>query len=707
MRPKWYDVQAKHNDKSVVWIYGNIGSSFFEETVEAKTLVKEIAAIDAVEITVRISSYGGSVPDGIAIANALDAHPAKIIYQIDSVAYSMAAYIAAGSGQTNMAANALLMLHQPSGGIVGTADEMREMAAVIDKWHTIYAQGIADKTGKDHSEIMALLADGKDHYFNADEAMAYGLIDNITEPVQVAASLFTEMEQRYKLPTGFLAMHPLQKEINALFAGHAGKPGVQALLDACLADHASTLVGITAKLNDLVAPPAPAAPAPVAAQAAPTTVITASEILAKEKARVGDIRAKFEPFADSAGVKALLTECEDNSDMTVQAAGLKLLDTLGKDQVSAQAHSQFRVIDQSETIRAASVSAILCKAGKGTPEMRAEAASAGYGGHTLLDFAKASLTRSGVVHAHMSKKEIVAAAFTHSTSDFPLLLENTMHKALLSGYAVASNTWRRFCAVGSVSDFRAHNRYMRGSIGNLLGKTELNEFKHGSLSDGTKESITAATKGLIIGLSREMIVNDDLGAFVSVAADLGQSAARTIESDVYAALASNSGLGPVLSDGKTLFHADHSNLGAGAAISVGAIDADRVLMASQQDSGGNDFLDLRPSIGLVPIGLGGAMREVNAQEYNDDSSKNQRKPNVVRGLFNDVVDSPRITGTRRYLFADPSIAPVIEVAFLDGLQEPSIEMEQGFTVDGTSYKVALDYGVAGIGYQGAVTNAGA
>ena len=702
MPATWYDVQAKHHDKSVVWIYGDIGSGFFEETVEAKTLVKEIAAIDSGEIVVRISSYGGSVPDGIAIANAFEAHPAKITYQIDSVAYSMAAYIAAGSGQTDMASNALLMLHQPSGGVFGTAEEMREMAAVIDKWHTIYAQGIADKTGKNHSEIMALLADGKDHYFNADEAMAYGLIDNITEPVQVAASLFTEMEQRYKLPIGFNDMHPLQKEINALFAGHIGKTGVQALLTASLEDHTSTIDGIKAKLNALTATPAPVA-APVAA----APVITASEILAKEKARVGEIRAKFAPFSDNEGVTALLTECEDNTEMTVQAAGLKLLDTLGKDQVSAQTHSQFKVIDQTETIRAASVSAILCKAGKGTAEMRAEAATAGYSGHTLLDFAKASLTRSGVVHAHMNKKEIVAAAFTNSTSDFPILLENTMHKALLSGYAVASNTWRRFCAVGSVSDFRAHNRYMRGSVGNLLGKTELNEFKHGILSDGSKESITASTKGLIIGLSREMIVNDDLGAFVSVAADLGQSAARTIESDVYTALASNSGLGPLLSDGKTLFHADHSNIGSGAAISVAAIDADRVLMASQQDNGGNDFLDLRPSVGVVPIGLGGSMREVNAQEYNDDTSKNQRKPNVVRGLFSDVVDSPRITGTRRYLFADPSIAPVIEVAFLDGLQEPSIEMEQGFTVDGTSYKVALDYGVAGIGYQGAVTDAGA
>ena len=69
--------------------------------------------------------------------------------------------------------------------------------------------------------------------------------------------------------------------------------------------------------------------------------------------------------------------------------------------------------------------------------------------------------------------------------------------------------------------------------------------------------------------------------------------------------------------------------------------------------------------------------------------------------------SPRLSGTRRYLFAEPAVAPVIEVAFLDGNQEPYIEQEMGFTVDGTRYKVRLDFGVAAIDYRGAVTNAGA
>jgi hypothetical protein len=71
------------------------------------------------------------------------------------------------------------------------------------------------------------------------------------------------------------------------------------------------------------------------------------------------------------------------------------------------------------------------------------------------------------------------------------------------------------------------------------------------------------------------------------------------------------------------------------------------------------------------------------------------------------VDTPRLSGTRRYLFADPNIAPVLEVAFLNGVQTPYMESEETFDVDGMRWKIRHDYGVAAIDWQGAVTNAGA
>jgi hypothetical protein len=324
----------------------------------------------------------------------------------------------------------------------------------------------------------------------------------------------------------------------------------------------------------------------------------------------------------------------------------------------------------------------------------------------MLDLARASLTRAGIKHAGMDQMQLVAAAFTQSTSDFPILLENAMHKALQSAYMEAKDTWSRFCRTGSVSDFRAHPRYRVGSLGNLDALTELGEFVNKTIPDGEKSSISAGTKGNVINLSRQAIINDDLGAFIGLAAQLGRAARRTIETDVYALLALNSGLGPVMDDGHTLFKANHANLTTGAAISVAALDADRVAMGSQSDVGGNSFLDLRPAVLLVPLAIGGSARAIVGAEYDDDSNKQQRKPNVIRDLFDDIVDTPRITGTRRYMFADPNEAPVIEVAFLDGNDTPYLESENGFSVDGTRWKARLDFGVGAIDYRGAVTNAG-
>ena len=420
-----------------------------------------------------------------------------------------------------------------------------------------------------------------------------------------------------------------------------------------------------------------------------------------------DILARFKPFSAREGVGALQTQILSDPSITVDAAGAQLLAHLAKDTAPATPAGAYPHIDVTEDegdkFRAAASAALLVRAGV---DRKTAVENNPYRGAKLLDLARASLERANVSTRGMSQMEVVAAAFTQSTSDFPVLLENTMHKALQAAYAVAAMTWTRFCATGSVSDFRAHNRYRVGSLGNLDAVNELGEFKNKAIPDGEKSSITAATKGNIINLSRQAVINDDLGAFVGLAGTLGRAAARTVETDVYALLALNGGLGPTMSDTKSLFHADHDNVGSGAAISMLSIDADRVILASQLDVGGNDYLDLRPAVLLLPISLGGTARSINEALYDPDTANKLQKPNVVRGLFRDVVDTPRLTGTRRYMFADPVDAPVIEVAFLDGAQEPYLEVQDGFDVDGARYKVRLDFGIAAIDYRGAVTNAG-
>src|SRR5690606_31944447 len=113
-------------------------------------------------------------------------------------------------------------------------------------------------------------------------------------------------------------------------------------------------------------------------------------------------------------------------------------------------------------------------------------------------------------------------------------------------------------------------------------------YKYGTIPEEA-ESITAKTKGRALLLTRQMIVNDDLGGFNRRAFLMGRAAARTVNADVYALLTSGtSNNGPTMSDGVQLFHADHRNLASsGTAVTIAAIAAGRAAMRKQVAPGTN------------------------------------------------------------------------------------------------------------------------
>lgn len=678
---KWYEIKAaapvaegEAPKPAEVLIYGNIGDRWNEDGVIASELVRDLSALEADTINLRINSYGGSVPDGLAIYNALRRHKATVNVFVDGVAISCASYIAMAGDTITMAKNSQMMIHAPWTFAYGNSNDMREQADILDRYAKAMASAYADKSGKTYEDALALLTDGKDHWFMADEAKAEGFADEVGEEVAVAASLASSFDlSRFKAAAPAAAGVPPQ----------VPQP---------------TAAAVTTKEASMPAP------VPAAGQPAATP-------FARTKDDNAQVIAMFKPFAARPEIAALQTEVLADPGLTIEAIQARLLAEMGKGAEPANPQNAFpkieTVSDEGDKRKDAVVASILARAGVvQDAAARAALASNPYRGDRLLDTARASLQRAGISVTGMTPMEIVAAAFTQGTSDFPVLLENAMHKTLQAAYATAALTWNRFCATGSVSDFRAHNRYRTGSFGSLDAVNELGEFTNKSIPDGEKGSITATTKGNIINLSRTAIINDDLGAFVGLSNMLGRAAARTVEADVYALLALNSGAGPTMGDGKALFHADHGNLTTSAAITMAALDLDRVAMASQKDVSGNDYLDLRPAVLVIGIANGGTARSINGAQYDPDTANKLQKPNVVNGLFRDIVDTPRISSNRRYLFADPSEAPVLEVAFVDGNQNPYLELQNGFDVDGARYKVRLDYGVAAVDYRGAVTNAG-
>jgi phage major head subunit gpT-like protein len=327
-----------------------------------------------------------------------------------------------------------------------------------------------------------------------------------------------------------------------------------------------------------------------------------------------------------------------------------------------------------------------------------------YRGLRLTDLVRMSLERSGVRTVGMSYDQMAQTILRQqTTSDFPVLLENTMHKMLLASYAAAPDQWRAIAKVGSVSDFRAWKRLRTGTIGNLDVVLEGGELTNKTIGDAVAESVQAARYGNIISVTPETIVNDDLDYIASQTSALGRAAARTVEAAVFAKIVAN----PTMGDGEALFSAAHANLqGSGGAISVATLEAGRVAMASQMDVDGNDYLNIRPAVLVTTIAEGGSARVVVNAVYDPDTASKLQRPNMVNGLVGTIVDTPRVP-VGFYLFANPADAPVIEVVFLDGNQTPRIAQEENFRTKGLSWSVELPFGVGVIDYRGAYFNDGA
>ncbi len=673
----WYEIHGAKAHAAEIHIFGDIGESWLsDESITAKGLVADLAAIDAEEITVRLNSYGGSVSDGLAIYNALRRKDAKITTTVEGVAMSIASLIFMAGDQREMAANSLLMIHAPWGAAVGNAVDMRDMAETLDK----YAEAMAStymRSGKSREEVMALLQDGVDHFYTAEEAKAEGFADAVTGELPVAA--------RY---------------LNNRFMP-APRP-----------------VSITSKRKTPMTEKTEAAGTASAAESPNLPEIEAAALKKAQAAladRTREIRLMFKPFAArSDAIAKLRDDSLDDVSIPLDTVSARLLAELAKDS-EPLAGSRFEAGETAgEKFAAAAVAAIRTRCGLEKRDPQNE-----WTGRKLIELARASLELQGVICRGLLPIEIASRALVRNgyrgisgaqtTSDFDVVLENTLHKALLQAYNNTPDTWSKICRIGSVGDLRAWLRLQPGSIGDIDTVDESGEYKNKIIPDAVKESITARRRGNIIAVTPEVLINDDLSYFSAVPDMFGRAANRTIESAFYTLLTSASAAGPTLTEtGAALFSATHGNLTtSGAAPSVTTIDAGRQILAAQTDPSGNEYLGIVPAIWLGPLSLGGTARVVNGSQYDPNTSTALQKANMVYGIFSQIIDSPRLTGTAWYMFADPNVMPVFEVVFLDGQREPLLTQDVDFRSSGLAWKVELPFGVGCIGWRGAYQNDGA
>lgn len=725
-------IKARGKNEAEIRIDGEIGENWFGDGLTSNKFAEDLQKLGAVQkITVKVNSPGGAVHDGISIYNQLRNHGARIEVLVEGLAASIASIIAMSGDVIRMGTGSMMMIHSPWTIALGNADDMRKVADVLEKHEDALLDIYVKRSGAKRDDVQEMLA--AETWMTGAEAMKHGFCDECdaeheTEDTEKAAhrDAFEKFANEFRQNTA--ALTPLQ------IAAALKSAVADATQETIVKTPAASVPGAdnpqnTAKdkTND---------PAAAQQQAATADQISAArrEGAAAETTRCNEIRSRF-PGPLATEYAAMLQESLADPAVTPDIAAKKLLDTIGaKHQPIGPGASGPLAepgADESEKRMFAATQAILARVGVSVSSADKDSkferfpvidASNPFRGFTLYDLAEDSVKRAGVNVRGMNRSAIVAAAFVrpisaaafgHTTSDFPNLLENVMHKLLLVAYHGAQTTWQRIARIGDLTDFRAHPRYRFGTFSDIKTVNQAGNYEQGTISDAEKDSITAVRKGRILVVSRELVVNDDLQALSDAARSLGRAANRTIDKDLYALLALNSGNGPTLGDGVAMFNGTttgHKNIAVTAAVpTMTSLDAARVQMAKQLDPSGNDYVDIRPSIAWCPLALGSTFRTLNEAQYDPVDNKFQ-KPNVVRGLFRDVVDSPRLDALSAqvwYVLADPNEEPVFEVGFIGGVREPRVEQEQQFSSDSLQWKVVHEYGVAGIGYRGILKNAGA
>ncbi len=310
--------------------------------------------------------------------------------------------------------------------------------------------------------------------------------------------------------------------------------------------------------------------------------------------------------------------------------------------------------------------------------------------------------------AFEADRTLRASGSGFSTISLSGILSNVANKSLLDAYSAVEGVASRICALTDVNDFKTVTRYRMTGQGTFEKVGPDGELKHAQL---TEESYTnqVDTYGKIIALTRQMMINDDLGAFLQIPRILGRQSALAVESAVFTLLLSNPA---------SFFSVGHKNLqtGAGSALSIAGLTKAEQSFLDQTDADGRPIL-ISPAILLVPTAL-----KVTAQQLMTETRVNETtttdKPKTADNphagkwipLASPYLNSQGLAGssaTAWYLFANPADVSAIEIAYLRGARTPTIESgETDFDTLGMKWRGYFDFGVAMQDWRAAVKNNG-
>ncbi len=319
------------------------------------------------------------------------------------------------------------------------------------------------------------------------------------------------------------------------------------------------------------------------------------------------------------------------------------------------------------------------------------------------------------IRAAMSAERTIRAAGGFSSISLSGILSNVANQAMVASYQAQEVVWPYIAGVRSHGDFKVHTRYRLDATGAFKKVGPDGELKHVGLSEASYTN-QLDTFGAIISLTRQMQINDDLGAFMEIPNLLGRMSAIRKEEAVFVLLLANPA---------NFFHADNKNYlsGAASALAITGLTSAVQKFSDQVDSNKKPILT-SPSILLVGTALRTAAEDLYKEKLLNEATaaKPAQTPNPHVGLYRPYVspylnntaikdqDGAAITGqsaSKWYLMANPAVRAAIAIAFLNGKQTPTIESSDAeFNTLGMQWRAYDDFGVGMEDTVAAVLSAG-
>lgn len=406
-------------------------------------------------------------------------------------------------------------------------------------------------------------------------------------------------------------------------------------------------------------------------------------ITAEEKQRRAEIRA----LTRSAGLSAEVADDLIDSGADMTAAKAAVFDAVSAKRSAApniRTHAPAND-DPAVVQRRASDALAYRMAGGELPEDAKP-----YLNLSLKELAADSLARAGVATRGMSADEIFTRAGMHTTSDFPLLVSNAVGKVAMQAYAVAESPLKGLARKKTLRDFKPAASVWVGELGRLERITEAGEIKHTTISEGG-ESLKLATYARGINLSRELLVNDDVNLLGDLTAAFGRAAAQT-EADILVDLVTSN---PAMADGDPVFDADRGNIGTPGDLSITTLSAARLAMRKRTGRDGTNYINVTPKFLVLSPELETTAEQLLAQI----AAITVDTVNPWTGKLTPLVD-PRLPEGTFYLFADPAVAPALQVAYLAGAEGVQVQRREMWDQLGVGYRAWLDFGAGWLDWRG-------